>query len=170
MRIAAIAVLVVAAVVFALVWWKRPAVRRSPLTLRVGGVLVLLAIAIASPLPVWGDGGGTDPAPRTPPPASQQAPQAGDSTAVPLSSLPREARDTVALIDRGGPFPYSRDGVVFGNREGLLPRRARGFYHEYTVRTPGSRDRGARRIVTGDGARLLYYTDDHYASFREVTR
>nr|BFD85951.1 hypothetical protein StreXyl84_53520 [Streptomyces sp. Xyl84] len=85
------------------------------------------------------------------------------------SRLPAEARRTLALIDRGGPFPYSRDGVVFGNFEKRLPAHARGYYHEYTVRTPGSRDRGARRLVTGrDGE--IYYTDDHYDSFRAVLR
>ncbi|WP_406128927.1 ribonuclease domain-containing protein [Streptomyces sp. NBC_00989] len=88
---------------------------------------------------------------------------------VKLSQLPAEARQTVALIDRGGPFPYAKDGVVFGNYEKLLPRQKRGYYHEYTVRTPGSRDRGARRVVTGrDGE--IYYTDDHYKSFRTVLR
>lgn len=172
MRTAALVVLVVAAVVFALAWWRRPALRRSPVTLRVGAVLVLLAVAIASPLPVWGDDRDADVAPRNPPPAQPRdsAPARGDGAAVRLSDLPREARETVALIDRGGPFPYARDGVVFGNREGLLPRRPRGFYREYTVPTPGSRDRGARRVVAGDGARVLFYSDDHYASFRAVTR
>ncbi|MFF4508592.1 ribonuclease domain-containing protein [Streptomyces sp. NPDC001401] len=86
-----------------------------------------------------------------------------------VSQLPTEARQTLALIDKGGPFPYARDGVVFGNFEGLLPEQKRGYYHEYTVRTPGSRDRGARRIVTGQGGEI-YYTDDHYNSFRAVLR
>ncbi len=88
---------------------------------------------------------------------------------VKLSQLPAEARRTVALIDQGGPFPYAKDGVVFGNYEKLLPRQKRGFYHEYTVSTPGSRDRGARRIVTGQDGEI-YYTDDHYKSFRTVLR
>ena len=78
-----------------------------------------------------------------------------------------EARETLALIKKGGPFPYSRDGVVFGNREGQLPKQKRGYYHEYTVKTPGSRTRGARRIVRG-GAGELYYTDDHYATFKKI--
>ena len=86
-----------------------------------------------------------------------------------VSQLPAEARQTLALIDKGGPFPYERDGIVFGNFEGLLPKRKRGYYHEYTVPTPGSRDRGARRIVTGQGGEI-YYTDDHYNSFRAVLR
>lgn len=81
--------------------------------------------------------------------------------------LPKEAIETIALIRQGGPFPYAKDGTVFGNRERLLPQRERGWYREYTVRTPGSRDRGARRIVAGrDGT--LYYTDDHYRSFRRI--
>ncbi len=83
------------------------------------------------------------------------------------SALPPGARHTIELIHRGGPFPYSRDGVVFGNREGLLPSQPSGYYREYTVTTPGQPDRGARRIITGrEGA--MYYTDDHYASFRLV--
>ncbi|MGW3207023.1 ribonuclease domain-containing protein [Streptomyces sp. NPDC001135] len=85
------------------------------------------------------------------------------------SQLPAEARATLVLIDKGGPFPYARDGVVFGNFEGRLPKHQRGYYREYTVRTPGSRDRGARRIVTGQGGEI-YYTDDHYDSFRAVLR
>ncbi len=81
--------------------------------------------------------------------------------------LPREAIETVALIRQGGPFPYQRDGVTFGNREKILPPRERGWYREYSVKTPGARDRGARRIVAGrDGT--LYYTDDHYRSFKRI--
>jgi ribonuclease T1 len=82
-------------------------------------------------------------------------------------ALPPEARATIALIRSGGPFPYQKDGAVFGNREGNLPRRARGYYREYTVRTPGARDRGARRIVAGRGGEL-YYSDDHYRRFKRV--
>lgn len=89
---------------------------------------------------------------------------------VALRSLPREAQQTVALIDDGGPFPYAQDGVTFGNNERLLPAHPRGWYREYTVPTPGAGDRGPRRIVTGDHDRLLYYTADHYASFVEVSR
>jgi len=84
-----------------------------------------------------------------------------------VSELPAEARETLALISKGGPFPYPRDGIDFGNRERLLPRQARGYYREYTVKTPGSRDRGARRIVAGSNGEY-YYTDDHYASFRRI--
>jgi len=96
----------------------------------------------------------------------------GEIPIVALAELPPEARHTRRLIDQGGPFPYEKDGTVFGNRERLLPREARGYYREYTVKTPGSRDRGARRIVCG-GRQLTrpdscYYTADHYASFRRI--
>jgi ribonuclease T1 len=83
--------------------------------------------------------------------------------------LPPEAHDTIYLIDDGGPFPYDKDGSTFQNREGILPARANGYYAEYTVITPGSNDRGARRVVGGDDGEL-YYTDDHYDSFQEVAR
>ncbi len=83
------------------------------------------------------------------------------------SALPQEARETIVLIRKGGPFPYPKDGTAFGNREKVLPLRGRGYYREYTVRTPGARDRGARRIVAGRAGEL-YYTDDHYRSFRRV--
>lgn len=86
---------------------------------------------------------------------------------VPVSQLPKEAKQTLVLIRDGGPFPYSKDGATFSNREGILPKRPSGFYQEYTVITPGSPDRGARRIVAGEnGSR--FYTSDHYDSFREV--
>ena len=84
-----------------------------------------------------------------------------------LSRLPREARETIRLIGQGGPFPYDKDGATFQNREGLLPKRPSGYYREYTVITPGSYDRGARRIVAGRGGEL-YYTADHYDSFKRV--
>ncbi|MEW2514214.1 ribonuclease domain-containing protein [Streptomyces sp. NPDC046870] len=79
--------------------------------------------------------------------------------------LPAQAHDTLGLIERGGPFPYAQDGIVFQNRERVLPGRPSGYYHEYTVITPGSPTRGARRIVTGDEDREDYYTSDHYATF-----
>ncbi|WP_353945596.1 ribonuclease [Streptomyces sp. HUAS MG91] len=81
------------------------------------------------------------------------------------SALPSQAHDTLDLIEAGGPFPYSQDGTVFQNREGVLPSQSTGYYHEYTVITPGSSDRGARRIVTGEATQEDYYTADHYASF-----
>ena len=88
-----------------------------------------------------------------------------------LSELPPEARETYALILKGGPFRYDRDGAVFGNREGILPPVRRGYYHEYTVPTPGAKNRGARRIVCGGPKKApeaCYYTGDHYQSFRRV--
>ena len=89
---------------------------------------------------------------------------------VPLSALPPEAARTVELIDRGGPFPEpEHDGGTFQNREELLPDRPMGYYKEYTVPTPGSDDRGARRIVAGEGGEL-YYTGDHYSSFSRIAR
>ena len=85
------------------------------------------------------------------------------------SFLPAEAITTLQAIGRGGPYPYDRDGTVFENRERRLPGRPRGYYREYTVETPGSRDRGARRIVAGgEPPEVYYYTDDHYRSFRRV--
>ena len=83
------------------------------------------------------------------------------------ADLPFEARETLALIHRGGPFPFSRDGVIFSNREKRLPLAPRGAYREYTVVTPGSRDRGARRIIARDG-RQFWYTADHYRSFKRI--
>ncbi|MEW1632858.1 ribonuclease domain-containing protein [Streptomyces sp. NPDC093801] len=84
------------------------------------------------------------------------------------SALPDEAYDTLELIDQGGPFPYSQDGIVFQNRERVLPAQTTGYYHEYTVITPGSPTRGARRIVTGRQYQEDYYTADHYATFRRI--
>jgi len=81
------------------------------------------------------------------------------------SDLPSQAYTTLNLIDQGGPFPYSQDGVVFRNSEGVLPSQRSGYYHEYTVKTPGSSTRGARRIVTGQQDQEDYYTSDHYATF-----
>ena len=100
---------------------------------------------------------------------SPNTPAAAEGTCQ-LNSLPPEVDATVALIESGGPFPYPRnDGVVFGNYEGLLPEHRRGYYHEYTVPTPGLKHRGTRRIVTGGEPRTdppeLYYTGDHYESF-----
>ena len=108
---------------------------------------------------------------RTTAPRPSSLPSPSDGLAwVRLADLPVQARQTVALIDAGGPFPYAKDGATFNNFEGVLPKRARGYYREYTVRTPGERDRGARRIVTGDRDRELFYTADHYDTFARVQR
>ncbi|MCH6163350.1 ribonuclease domain-containing protein [Streptomyces marispadix] len=84
------------------------------------------------------------------------------------SKLPKEAHETLDLIDKGGPYPYPQDGTVFDNREGILPDQESGYYHEFTVETPGSPDRGAKRIVTGEEKQEDYYTEDHYESFDKV--
>ncbi|MEB3961640.1 ribonuclease [Streptomyces kunmingensis] len=94
--------------------------------------------------------------------ASLSAAAVGD---ICYSALPSQAHDTLDLIAQGGPYPYDQDGTVFQNREGVLPSQSTGYYHEYTVITPGSSDRGARRIVTGESNQEDYYTSDHYASF-----
>lgn len=97
---------------------------------------------------------------------------AQDLPTVWVTELPREGQETFQLIHQGGPFPYEKDGTVFGNRERILPRAMRGFYLEYTVRTPGVKHRGARRIVCGGQAprkpEACYYSQDHYASFRKI--
>ncbi len=91
-----------------------------------------------------------------------------DLPRVALAELPPEAAHTVDLIEAGGPFPYDRDGIVFENREALLPDEQTGYYHEYTVPTPGASDRGARRIIEGSSGEL-YWTDDHYRSFERIS-
>jgi ribonuclease T1 len=101
---------------------------------------------------------------------SQPQDQGTPTPAVPAiraADLPPEARETLALILSGGPFPHARDGSVFANREALLPAAARGTYREYTVMTPGRKDRGARRIVAVRRGGF-YYTEDHYRSFRRI--
>jgi len=106
----------------------------------------------------------------SPPSAARANPEA--IPPVPLAALPAEAQSVYALIHEGGPFRYDRDGIAFGNREALLPAKPRGYYHEYTVRTPGTKSRGARRIICGGPARKpdsCYYTDDHYRSFRRIS-
>jgi ribonuclease T1 len=110
------------------------------------------------------------PAPAAGPPSSAKATGAPNVSGLPTvreSQLPAEGRRTLALIRRGGPYPYTRDGVTFGNFERILPRKASGYYREYTVPTPGESDRGARRIVAGQ-AGDKYYTADHYGSFKFI--
>ena len=118
-------------------------------TLLVGGPAVAQATAPAS-------------APAVSAPATVAPADVGD---VCESKLPAEAHDTLELIEQGGPYPYPQDGTVFQNREGILPDQSEGYYHEYTVETPGSDDRGAKRIVTGDKEQEDYFTEDHYESF-----
>ena len=128
---------------------------------RRGIVGLLLALLMAAV--VWWTQGG---------PATTEQPGADPASGLPrvqLAQLPAEAAETVALIDAGGPFPEDEDGGTFGNREDLLPDEQMGYYTEYTVPTPGSDDRGARRIVAGDDGEL-YWTEDHYRSFERIVR
>ncbi|PBC81265.1 MULTISPECIES: ribonuclease domain-containing protein [unclassified Streptomyces] len=140
-------------------------------TLLAGLLLVLTGCATGGAA-----GGSSSGPPRSTATAAADAPGPSGASdrprgmpVVPAGALPAQARDTLRLIDAGGPFPYPQDGTVFGNRERLLPRQPRGYYHEYTVPTPGSPDRGARRLVTGQGHET-YYTDDHYRTFKAVLR
>jgi ribonuclease T1 len=129
--------------------------------------LALLLIAALVALEWWSPGNAPGTPVETPIPDGV-TPDAAPSPGYP-AFLPPEAIATLERIERGGPFPYERDGTVFQNRERRLPAQPRGYYREYTVPTPGSRDRGARRIVSGgDPPEVFYYTDDHYRSFREV--
>ena len=118
----------------------------------------LLVVALTGPTLVQAKG------PR------QDSPLNGNAT-ITVAQLPRQGQETWVLIRQGGPFAHDKDGTVFGNRERMLPPKQRGYYREYTVLTPGSRDRGARRIVCGGAPRVpdaCYYTGDHYASFSRV--
>ena len=130
---------------------RRPAMTLLVLVVAVLGLLALRAI-------------DADDGPQAPAPAPTQAPQASPTS---QSGLPAEVQETLDLVGRGGPFPYRRDGIVFMNREGRLPAHERGYWHEYTVPTPGSDDRGARRLVVGRGGEV-YYTPDHYRTFRKI--
>lgn len=130
---------------------------------------VALAVALAG-LVAGLAGGGVPAMARDARPA---VPAAVPGT-VPVAALPPEAQATHRLIHAGGPFPYPKDGSVFGNRERQLPAERRGYYREYTVTTPGARNRAARRIVCGGyqvtAPQACYYTDDHYASFRRIVQ
>lgn len=127
--------------------------------MRIAVLLVVVLVAVD-----W----WSSPAPPDTSPAGEAPAAAIDAARYP-SFLPPEAIATIEAIARGGPFPYDRDGTVFQNRERRLPDQPRGYYREYTVQTPGSSDRGARRIVTGgQPPEVYYYTDDHYRSFRRV--
>jgi ribonuclease T1 len=128
--------------------------------MRRGGWIFLLLLAGVVLIAVGNRGLTSQDEPRATAGVQTQSPQSSQG-------LPREALETIALIRSGGPFPHSRDGAVFMNREGLLPSHERGYWHEYTVPTPGESDRGARRIVAGRGGEL-YYTGDHDRSFVRV--
>ncbi|MDQ0987848.1 ribonuclease [Streptomyces sp. V2I9] len=136
--------------------------RIPPRITRFGGAAALLSLLIAS-APITAQAATANTTTTVSHPAS--AFRAAAVGSICYSALPSQAHDTLDLIERGGPFPYEQDGTVFQNREGLLPDRSTGYYHEYTVITPGSDHRGARRIVTGEQHEEDYYTADHYASF-----
>ncbi|MEU3271671.1 ribonuclease domain-containing protein [Saccharomonospora sp. NPDC006951] len=122
-------------------------------------VVLVLAALVALLL-----GGGSALAAPVAPAPQAECGDTSEFTEVPLADLPAEATETYELIEAGGPYPHPQDGTVFQNREGLLPDCEQGYYHEFTVETPGSPDRGARRIVTGSGGEF-FYTADHYDSF-----
>jgi guanyl-specific ribonuclease Sa len=140
---------------------------------RWSGLLLLTALAVAA-AQWWQARDERVPAAasqdyRVEAPSGRGASDKGDAASRYPDFLPREALATIELIERGGPFPYERDGSHFQNRERRLPARPRGYYREYTVETPGARDRGARRIVSGGTPpEVYYYTDDHYRTFRRV--
>jgi ribonuclease T1 len=135
----------------------------------LGVVLAVLALLVGGYLTQTGDEGSDQVSIERVGQSAQVDPETG-LTWVQLDALPAEVAQTVARIDRGGPFRYAQDGTTFGNRERLLPAHPAGYYREYTVPTPGSTDRGARRVVAGDAGRLLFYTGDHYASFARIRR
>ena len=127
--------------------------------------LILLAALVVA-LVMWRQPPSTPQGPAASSYTASQIDHASDSSTLP-AFLPPEARDTLRRIASGGPFAHSQDGAVFGNYEHRLPQQPRGYYHEYTVETPGAHNRGARRIITGGTPpQVHYYTDDHYRSFR----
>ncbi|MGO4147764.1 ribonuclease domain-containing protein [Paenarthrobacter sp. YAF11_1] len=140
---------------------------RSKLVAFAGLVIAVVVLVVAMV------GGGALTAPTTTPepgPASSSAAAVANPSTLPTinaSQLPKEARQTLALIAEGGPYPYKEDDGNFGNFEGLLPKKSGGFYKEYTVITPGKQNRGARRIIVGKDA-AKYYTADHYESFKFI--
>lgn len=146
------------------VWW--PVVLLVVMALLLTGCGTSPAIAANTPAGTKAPTASAASKKATPTPRPKPARIDGLKT-VYTYQLPKQAQQTIVLIKQGGPFPYERDGITFQNRERLLPNKPRGYYREYTVITPGSRDRGARRIIAGDKGEF-YYTDDHYESFVRV--
>ncbi|SCE28148.1 ribonuclease [Streptomyces sp. OspMP-M43] len=139
--------------------------RLPPRISRLGSSAALLSVVLLTSGPVAAQAATPAAAPTA---HSATAFRAAAVGSICYSALPSQAHDTLDLIERGGPYPFEQDGTVFQNREGLLPGQSTGYYHEYTVITPGSDTRGARRIVTGEQVEEDYYTADHYASFDRV--
>lgn len=146
-------------------------VRRAWLAVLIAAVVLLAGVLAFSAREANGGGGRSDTATATGTDSETGLAWIGED------QLPAEGRETLALIDRDGPFRYSKDGATFGNFEGILPKQGKGFYAEYTVPTPGESDRGARRIVTGGGESAgsgsdiqYFYTDDHYETFSRIRR
>jgi ribonuclease T1 len=160
----------VVAVVAALVlWWTQGGPATDPDPTAGDRAADTSSSSPASPNSPGSSGSLDAGSPGDPGPSDPGTDPASGLPVVPVAELPPEAHETLELIDAGGPFPFDRDGLTFENREELLPDRPRGYYAEYTVETPGSADRGARRIVTGDGGEY-YWTQDHYASFERIAR
>lgn len=157
---------------------KASFVGRHFMAICLGLLMLALALTLLANCGGAGSGGDASSATRsyerttsTAPASSTRSSTASDGLrTIDYADLPKQAKDTLRLIDAGGPFPYPRDdGKTFGNFEGLLPKQKRGYYKEYTVPTPGAQTRGARRIIRGqDGT--MYYTSDHYDSFRRILR
>ena len=164
-RLASGSTVVVAAAVALVAWWLNPGGGDTPTTDDP-------ASSARSPYTTSASRSPATTAPAQPTTSAGSVPETDPRSGlpyVPIEELPPEAIETVHLIDNGGPFPYDEDGSTFGNYEGLLPDEPEGYYREYTVETPGSDDRGARRIVGGaDGE--LYWTEDHYESFEVIWR
>jgi ribonuclease T1 len=140
----------------------------TPKALLVAAAIVVVVLLAGWWIDRWATGSAPGSAHGTSAPQAAATPRSGLPT-IAASVLPSQARTVLALIDKGGPYPYKQDDTVFSNFEGLLPKRSGGYYHEYTVVTPGSSDRGTRRLIVGhDGD--IYYTNDHYDSFRQVIR
>lgn len=142
--------------------WGRPTFRQA---LLIGGVVLVTALGMAA---IIKHGRDATPTALIVAPSASGTPRSSLPT-IDVADLPPEAVATLALIDQGGPYPFRQDGTIFGNFEHRLPERERGYYREFTVVTPGEHDRGRRRLIAG-AAGDIYYTDDHYDTFRQVLR
>jgi ribonuclease T1 len=142
--------------------WGRPTFLQA---LLLGGVVLVTVLGMGA---IIKHGRGATPEATVVAPSASGTPRSNLPT-VPVADLPHEAIEALALIDQGGPYPFRQDGTIFGNFEHRLPERERGYYREFTVVTPGEDDRGRRRLIAG-AAGDIYYSDDHYDTFRQVLR